>query len=194
MDFLPINSTKFNLPWPHKGSHLFLAPFPSCQEFHVEFHELFIDTSSNVAVVSHYPTTGRQIAHTPSTDASSSIEMTIAHTPSTDSSSTMGVTVTSESMAYLSGPAKTSFEETGLLVSKTSLKNGHSQTFLTFLVDVMVKEEFPSQLATFLLQLLPNRDYKVIVLFIVTVKNTISHICCLWIICTILPRLWVLPP
>ena len=187
MDFLAINSTKVNLPYDCiKAVIYFWHIFPCVKSFKMnlsigpfsffanfEFHKLVIDTSSNVAVVSHYPTTGRQIAHTPSTDASSSIEMTIAHTPSTDSSSTMGVTVTSESMAYLSGPAKTSFEETGLLVSKTSLKNGHSQTFLTFLVDVMVKEEFPSQLATFLLQLLPNRDYKVIVLFIVTVKNTI---------------------
>ena len=41
------------------------------------------------------------------------------------------------------------------------MKEVSKQTYLQYLMEVLVKTEFPSELALFLLQLLPNQNYKV---------------------------------
>lgn len=48
---------------------------------------------------------------------------------------------------------------------RSGVKEVCKQTFLQYFMEVLVKAEFPSELATLLLKLLPNPSYKVINIF-----------------------------
>lgn len=105
--------------------------------------EVTVGTSTEYAtnMVSCEASNGRKIVRTASTETTTSIEMTVTN-------------------ARIDGPLKPFVEDVDQGSQASVMKEGRKQTYLQFFMDVLVKTEFPSVLATFLLQLLPNPNYK----------------------------------
>ena len=101
------------------------------------------------SLVSCEASNGRKIVRSMSTENTTSVEMTVTNAGS-----------------YMEVPQKPVFDDTELAQSSV-MKEGRKQTYLQFFMILLVKTEFPSKLATFLLQLLPNQNYKVNFVFVI---------------------------
>ena len=100
------------------------------------------NSSEVTSLVSCEASNGRKIIRSISTETNT-IEMTVSNT-----------------CDGLGEPYKPNEVESPTL-SRSNIKENNKQTFLQYLMEVLVKTEFPTQLATLLLQMLPNQKYKV---------------------------------
>ncbi|XP_066929342.1 E3 ubiquitin-protein ligase ubr3-like [Clytia hemisphaerica] len=99
------------------------------------------NSSEVTSLVSCEASNGRKIIRSISTETNT-IEMTVSNT-----------------CDGLGEPYKPNEVESPTL-SRSNIKENNKQTFLQYLMEVLVKTEFPTQLATLLLQMLPNQKYK----------------------------------
>ena len=85
--------------------------------------------------------------------------------------------LSSPSSVSLNGSRQWSFDRRDSASSFSSLFSSDSSdevaniTFLDFLMDFVAQFEFPQKIVTFLLHLLPNTEYKVHCLILMTLKN-----------------------